>query len=283
MANHAKMTFVDSHMHFWDRELMPYTWLHEVPTIWDRHTLENLHQEASEHLPEKIVFVECGAPWLEELMWVEKLASTQPRICGIVAKATVNAGAQTLADISVLRKHPLVRGARHHFEHEKDPDYCCRSEFIHGVKELAAAGLSFDICCKHPMLPAVIELVRQCPEAQFILDHAGKPGIRAGLLDPWRNHIRTLAEFPNIVCKFSGLVTEADHEHWTFAQLRPFAEHLFETFAPRRLLFGGDWPVAKLASGYVRWLETAHELASAFSSEEQAMMFGRNAERIYRI
>ena len=270
-------------MHFWDRALMPYTWLHEVPTIWERHTLDNLRLEAAAQLPEKIIFVECGAPWLDELNWVEQLASAQPRIGGIVAKATVNAGAQTSADIAALRKHPLVRGARHHFEHEKDQDYCSRPEFIRGVKELAAGGLSFDICCKHPILPAVIELVRRCPEAQLILDHAGKPGIRAGLLDPWRSHIRTLAAFPNLVCKFSGLVTEADHEHWTLAQLRPYVDHLLETFGPSRLLFGGDWPVAKLASSYVRWLEAARELVSGLSSQEQAMIFGRNAERIYRI
>src|SRR5215469_2276012 len=277
------MAFVDSHMHFWDRALMPYTWLHEVPSIWDRHTPENLRTEATGHLPGRIVFVECGAPWFEELKWVEQLASVEPRIRGIVAKATVNAGAQTSADIAALKQHPLVRGVRHHFEHEKDPDYCTRHEFIRGIWELAAAGLNFDICCKHPVLPAVIELVRRCPAAQFILDHAGKPGIRAGLLDPWRDHIRALAKFQNVVCKFSGLVSEADHQHWTVSQLRPYVEHLLETFGPSRLLFGGDWPVAKLASGYVRWLDTARELVAGLSAEEQALIFEHNAERVYRI
>lgn len=277
------VTFIDSHMHFWDRALMPYTWLHEVPSIWDRHTPENLHREAPAHLPAKIVFVECGAPWFEELKWVEHLASTEPRIRGIVAKATVNAGAQTSADIAVLRQHPLVRGVRHHFEHEKAPNFCARPEFIRGVSELAAAGLNFDICCKHPVLPAVAELVRRCPEVQFILDHAGKPGIRAGLLDPWREHIRALAKFPNLVCKFSGLVTEADHQNWTVAQLRPYVEHLLETFGPSRLLFGGDWPVAKLASGYVRWLDTVRELVAGLFADERTLIFERNAERIYRI
>jgi L-fuconolactonase len=277
------MTFVDSHMHFWDRALMPYTWLHEVPSIWDRHAPENLRQETDGHPPDKIVFVECGAPWLDELKWVEQLAATEPRIRGIVAKGTVNAGVQTSTDIAVLRQHPLVRGVRHHFEHEKDPDYCARIEFVRGVSELAGAGLNFDICCKHPVLPAVVELVRRCPETQFILDHAGKPGIRAGLLDPWREHIRALARFPNLVCKFSGLVTEADYRHWTMAQLKPYIDHLLDTFGPSRLLFGGDWPVAKLASGYLRWLDTARELVAGLSTEEQALIFGRNAERVYRI
>ena len=262
---------------------MPYTWLHEVPSISGRHAPENLRQEATGHLPGKIVFVECGAPWLDELKWVESLTSVEPRIRGIVAKATVNAGAQTSADIAILRQHPRVRGVRHHFEHEKDPGYCTRPEFIRGINELAAAGLSFDICCKHPVLPAVIELVRHCPEAQFILDHAGKPGIRSGLLDPWRDHMRELAKFPNVVCKFSGLVSEADHQHWTTAQLRPYVDHLLETFGPSRLMFGGDWPVAKLASGYVRWFDTACEFVANLSAEEQTWVFEHNAERVYRI
>ncbi len=276
------MKFIDAHMHFWDRSLLPYTWLHEVPSIWDRHTPDNLRAEAGGDLPEKIVFVECGAPWLEEVRWVEQLAARESRIAGIVAKMTVNAGAQTSADIAELRRHPLVRGVRHHFEHDA-ADYCARPEFIAGVRELPAVGLSFDICCQHRQLPAVIELVRQCPQVSFILDHAGKPGIRAGLLDPWRAQLRTLAALPNLVCKLSGLVTEADHQAWTSAQLAPYVAHLLDTFGPSRLLFGGDWPVAKLASGYARWLETARAFLAPLTVAEQTAIFHGNATRTYRL
>lgn len=121
------------------------------------------------------------------------------------------------------------------------------------------------------------------PWVSFILDHAGKPDIRTGLIDSWREHIRTLATFPNIVCKFSGLVTEADHQNWTPAGLQPYAAHLLETFGPSRLLFGGDWPVAKLASGYVRWLKTGQELVAHLSPSQQAAIFRDNAARVYRI
>jgi L-fuconolactonase len=277
------MKFIDAHMHFWDRSALgPYTWLHEVPSIWDRHGPETLHAEAGASLPEKIVFVECGAPWLDEVKWIERLAVQEPRIRGLVAKMTVNAGAQTAADLAELKHHPLARGVRHHFEH--DPlDFCARPEFIAGTRLLPAAGLSFDICCKHPQLPAVIELVRRCPDTSFILDHAGKPGIRAGLLDPWREHIRTLAGFPNIVCKLSGLVNEADHRAWTVAQLQPYVTHLLNTFGPSRLLFGGDWPVAKLACGYTRWLDTARGLVAHLNAAEQSAIFHENAARAYRI
>lgn len=276
------MMFVDSHVHFWDRALRPYSWLHEVPSIWDRHVVENLHAEAGPELPAKIIFVECGAPWLEEVKWIEQLAAQERRIAGMVAQVTINAGAQTSADLAVLKKHPLVRGVRHNFEHGA-PDECARPEFVAGVSQLFAAGLGFDLCCKHHQLPAVIELVRRCPQTRFILDHAGKPGIRGGLLDPWREHLRTLAALPNIVCKFSGLVTEADHHHWTAAQLQPYVAHLLATFGPSRLLFGGDWPVAKLACSYVRWLETARGLVAHLGAGEQAAIFHDNAIRCYRI
>jgi L-fuconolactonase len=277
------MRFIDAHMHFWDQAvLQPYTWLHEVPSIAHAHDPQTLVNEADGHPPQKIVFVECGAPWLEEVKWVEQLAAKEPRLAGIVAKIAIDAGAQTTADIAELHRHPLVRGVRHHFEHAS-LDYCARPEFIAGVRQLAAAGLSFDICCKHPQLPAVIELVRQCPEVTFILDHAGKPGIRAGLLDPWREHLHTLAGCPNLVCKLSGLVTEADHTHWTPAQLQPYVTHLLETFGPSRLLFGGDWPVAKLACTYGRWLDLARHFVAHLSPAEQAAVFHDNAARTYRL
>ena len=277
------MTFTDAHMHFWDRDALgEYTWLHEVPAIAHRHTTENLGAEAPAHLPEKIVFVEAGAAPLKEVRWVSDLAAAEPRICGIVAKILINAGAQSTADLAALRRYPLVKGVRHLFEHEP-VDYCARPEFIRGVQEAADLGYSFDLCCKHPQLPAVIELVRQCPQATFILDHGGKPCISAGLLDPWRGHIRTLAAFPNVVGKLSGLATEADHANGTEPQLQPYAAHLIDCFGPSRLLFGSDWPVAKLAIGYVRWLEIARHFIAELSPAEQAAVFRDNANRIYRL
>ena len=270
-------------MHFWDRDVVgDYTWLHEVPSISHRHTTENLRAEAPGHLPDKIVFVEAGGAPLKEVHWVSELAAAEPRICGIVAKIFINAGAQTTVDLAALRRYPLVKGVRHHFEHDPN-DYCARPEFVRGVQEAAAAGYSFDLCCKHAQLPAVIELVRQCPQAAFILDHGGKPDIRAGLLDPWRENIRTLAGFSNVVGKLSGLATEADHANWTEAQLRPYAAHLLDCFGPSRLLFGGDWPVAKLAVGYVRWLEIARRFCAHLSLAEQAAVFRDNAIRVYRL
>lgn len=276
-------TYTDAHTHFWNPGVLPYPWLAEVPAIAGRHTLDELAEEAAVLPPSRIVFVECGAPQPDEVNWIEQLAAQEPRLAGIVAHVPMNAGAQTPALLAELARHPLVRGVRHLFQDETDPEFCLRPEFIAGVQQLAAFDLSFDLCCRHHQLPAVIELVRRCRRVRFILDHAGKPAIRAGVLDPWRGHIATLATLPNIDCKLSGLVTEADHEHWGAADLQPYVAHLLTTFGPSRLLFGGDWPVAKLASGYLRWLATAREFTAPLTPEDQAAIFHRNAARVYRL
>src|SRR2546428_156533 len=106
-------TYVDAHVHFWDQGALPYPWLADVPTIAGRHTPDELRAQAVAVAPSQMVFVEGGAPWLDEVQWVEALAAREPRLAGIVAKCPMNAGAATTAAIDELRRHPLVRGVRH--------------------------------------------------------------------------------------------------------------------------------------------------------------------------
>lgn len=275
--------FIDSHVHFWDQRQLPYPWLVEVPSIAGPHAPEQLREETGGNFPTKIVFVECGAPGIDEVNWITRLAAREPRIAGIVAKIPVDAGAVTTAGLATLQQNPLVRGVRHLIQGEVDPAFCVRPEFIAGVRAVGAAGFSFDLCCRHHQLAAVIRLVQACPDTPFILDHFGKPDIKAGLLDPWREQIAALAALPNVDCKLSGLVTEADRTAWTTDDLRPYVNHVLATFGPQRLLFGGDWPVVKLAAPYTRWLDTARALVSHLSPPAQAAIFHDNALRFYRL
>ena len=266
----------DSHVHFWDPGRLPYPWLAGEPMIAARHTPETLAIEAGAALPARIVFVqaECARDrWLDEVLWVESLALAEPRIAGIVAHAPMDAGLETSGILAELKRHPLVRGVRHLIQGEADRQFCTRAVFIAGVQELGHHGLTFDLCCRHHQLPGVIELVRRCPQTSFILDHAGKPAISRRELDPWRGEISALADLPNVVCKFSGLVTD----------LRPYAEHLLATFGPSRLLFGSDWPVVKLATSYAGWLDAAQALLSSLSPGERTAIFNDNAGRVYRL
>ena len=144
-------------------------------------------------------------------------------------------------------------------------------------------GLSFDICISHAQMSNTVRLVRQCPEVTFILDHIGKPDIKGRLLDPWRAEIRTLSEMPNVWCKVSGLVTEADHKSWTKEDLRPYIDHVTACFGFDRAVYGGDWPVAYQATEYPRWVETLAWAVAGASEAERRKLFRDNAIAFYRL
>jgi L-fuconolactonase len=277
--------FIDAHVHFWDPARLPYPWLAEVPAIAGRHTQAELVTEAAGELPEAIVFVESAVAPVhasDEVRWVEAMTGV-PRVAAIVAQVAVDRGAETEAALAALGAHSFVRGVRHIIQAHPEPDYAARPAFIAGVRRVGERGWTFDLCLAHTQLPASIDLVRACPETSFILDHAGKPDIRRGALDPWRAHIAALARLSNVVCKLSGLVTEADPATWTVAALRPYVEHLLSCFGPERLLFGSDWPVVNLAADYRRWLETALELLEPLPVAARAAVLSDNARRIYHL
>ncbi len=284
--------FIDTHVHCWDRTQVPYPWLDGFPSIAGRHTPAELRNEigAGGRVPHKIVVVEgdCErARAFDEVRAIESLAASEPAdapaISGIVAFAPMDRGDETIAALDRLCARPLVRGVRHLIQGEADPDFCRRPAFIAGVRAAGERGLSFDLCVKAHQLASVIDLVRECPGTQFILDHAGKPDIRGRRLEPWREPIATLAWFPYVACKLSGLVTEADPAAWTIDDLRPYVEHLLARFGARRLVFGSDWPVVKLASSYERWLDTAMDLLAPLPSDEREAVMAGNAQRIYRL
>jgi L-fuconolactonase len=285
-VTNAGLSLIDAHVHFWDGARIPYPWLSEVPAIAGRHTPEELAIDADADIPDQIVFVEADADparALDEVRWVDDVAGREPRIAAIVAHVSVDRGVATEAALAALAEHARVRGVRHLIQGHPEPGYCMRPAFVAGVREVGARGWTFDLCLKHAQLPACIELVRACPGTSFVLDHAGKPDIRRSVLDPWRAHITALARLPNVVCKLSGLVTEADAKTWTPAALRPYVDHLLGSFGPERLLFGSDWPVVKLAASYGRWLETAGDLLASLSERERGAIFADNARRVYRL
>jgi L-fuconolactonase len=285
-SNAEDLAFVDAHVHFWDASRLPTPWLAEVPAIAGPQTPVVLATQAAAHLPAEIVFVESAvapAHALDEVRWVEQLAEREPRIAAIVAQVAVDRGVKTEAALTALGEHALVRGVRHIIEADPEPGGCLRPSFVAGVQRVGERGWTFDLCLKPPQLPACIELVRACPRTSFVLDHAGKPDLRRGVLDPWRTHIAELARLPNVVCKLSGLVTEADPATWTAAALRPTVEHLLVCFGAERLLFGSDWPVVNLAASYARWLEAILELLRPLPAGERAAILCDNARRIYRL
>lgn len=277
--------FVDTHVHFWDPRRLNYSWLGSVPTLNRSFQPADL-TAASPVQPEAIVFVEAGrdpTQNVDEVRWIEELAARDPRVRGIVAHANLERGSTVLAELSALTKHPLVRGVRRLLQDESDPGFCLRPEFVEGTRQLARFGLSLDLCIRHHQLRSVTELVRRCPEVSFVLDHLGKPGIRDRQLDPWRGDLAELARLPNVRCKISGLVTEADLAAWCLADLRPYIRHAIDAFGFERVMFGGDWPVSTLATSYERWVETLAEAVSDATEAQRDALFRVNGTACYRL
>ena len=281
----AKFPIVDTHVHLWHPRQLRYPWLSEVPALNKPYLLKDYIAAYGELEIESIVFVQCDThpdDGLKETAWVTALADVDPRIQGIVAWAPLEEGKRVAPFVEKLADNPLVKGIRRLIQSES-VDFCVQPDFVNGVKVLSRYGLSFDICIFHPQLANAIRLVEQCPHVQFVLDHIGKPDIKNQLFDPWKQEIEVLAAFPNVHCKISGLVTEADTEAWTPADLQPYIEHVITCFGFERVIYGSDWPVSTQASDYPRWVQTLRDAVSGCSSEEQQNLFRDNAINFYRL
>ena len=279
---------VDTHLHVWDLSRLRYPWLDNVPLLNRDHLLADYTCACGSVAVAKMVFLQCECmpeQAQQEADWVAELARTDARIRGIVAWAPLEKGEAAAPALTRLADDPLVKGIRRIIQFEADPEFCLRPDFVRGVQSLPRFGFTFDLCINHRQLANTIKLVRQCPAVNFVLDHIGKPDIKAGLLDPWRAELRELAQLKNVWCKLSGLVTEADHAKWTPADLRPYLDHVLACFGADRVMFGGDWPVSTQASDYPRWVAVLDDVLAAhgYTPDELHQIYVRNAEKFYRV
>ena len=277
---------VDSHVHLYDPGVIRYGWMQGKPALDRLRLIAELDTARRPVEIEALVWIEVGADpglYLQEASFVDGLARADRRIRALVAHAPLERGAAVTSDLEKLAAHDLTRGIRRLLQDEPDHAFCLRPGFVEGVRLLARFGLSFDICVYHRQLASAVELVRRCPEVRFVLDHAGKPGIRDGLTEPWRTHIEELAALPNAWCKLSGLITEADHASWTREQLRPYLDHVIERFGFERVMFGSDWPVSEQTHRYAEWVEIVDRALADASEDERRKLFRDNAATFYRL
>lgn len=278
---------VDSHVHLWDPRRLRIPWLDGNALLNQPYGLAEYREHTRGLNIAAMVYAQVDvapAYGLLEAQSIVQLAAQEPRLQGMVAYAPLEDGECARAILEALvALGPLVKGIRRILQDEADAEYCLRPGFVRGVELLAEYGLSFDICVYHHQLSAAVELARRCPDVSFILDHIAKPDIRSGALDPWRERMAALARLPNVACKISGIVTEANHEQWTPDDIAPYIRHALAVFGEDRVMFGGDWPVALLASSYQRWVETLDTLTAELSAAARQKLWAANARRIYRL
>lgn len=277
------MQIIDSHVHFWDPNQLRYAWLNDLPKLNHAFLTEHVPSHVNGWTVEGIVFVQADcAPeqGLDEVDWVTSLADQDSRVRGIVAFAPLEQGNPVRSYLDALKSKRLVKGVRRLIQDEPI-GFAVQPAFIDGVRLLAEYGLSFDICVRHAQLPDAIQLVEQCPDVNFVLDHAGKPNIKQGVFEPWSAQIGDLAKLPNVSCKLSGMVTEADIEHWTTAALRPYVERVLEVFGSDRVMFGSDAPVLYLAGTYEQWGNALQELTRELSENDKQKLWHDTAAAFY--
>ena len=276
----------DTHVHLLDTSKFKYGWASGAPKLGRDWTIHDLEAAAKPYVIENMVFVEVDVDYpqhMDEAAWVQQLAGSDSRLKGCVASLPLEQGAALEADLEKLSSLPVVRGIRRLIQNKTYPEFVLRPDFIAATKLLPKFNYSFDVCIYHHQFGNVIEFIRKCPEVSFILDHIGKPGIRDGMMEPWKRHIREFSELPNVMCKLSGVTTEADHDNWTREQLRPYIDHVIDSFGFNRIMYGGDWPVAELAGKYTDWIGVLDWATSGCTPEEKRKLFRDNGIRAYRL
>jgi L-fuconolactonase len=278
---------VDAHVHLWDPGRFRMPWLDDNTRLRRSFDLADFAQASDGRAIEAIVYVEVDvrpAYGLLEARWAADQAERNPLLAGIVATAPLEDGAPVSSYLEALvQLGPRIKGVRRLIQSESDPEFQVRPAFLEGVRLLPKYGLSFDICIRHEQLARSIQMVRACPDVSFVLDHLGKPNAKAGQLEPWQDQIAELAELPNVMCKVSGLVTEADHAYWTVGDLEPYVRHVLAAFGEDRVLFGGDWPVVTMAATYGQWVTSLEQITSDLSPAARQKLWADNARRVYRL
>ena len=174
-----------------------------------------------------------------------------------------------------------LKGVRHVLQAEIDDQYMLREDFNRGIRALAEFGLAYDILILERQLPQTIKLVDRHPDQVFVLDHIAKPRIRDHVLSPWRENVAILAERPNVYCKLSGMITEADPQRWSYRDLAPYFDSVLEAFRPDRLMFGSDWPVCLTGTSYCSWFDLVYRRLESLSMAERNAILGQTAVRAY--
>ena len=219
---------------------------------------------------------------LEETRWLLELADRSPQILGVVGWADLRAD-DISSQLKSLAANPKFVGIRHIVQSEPNDRFLLQPDFLRGIAALEEFGLAYDILIYTQHLPVAAEFVHKFPRQRFVLDHLAKPPIKTNKLDAWEQGIRKLAAFPNVHCKLSGLVTEADWQHWTPQQIKPYLDVAFDCFGPKRLMIGSDWPVCLVAASYARAISLVKNYISEREPQSQSAVMGETAARFYRL
>ena len=271
---------IDSHHHFWKYDPVTYSWMNDSMGILKRdYQPEDLKEVIDSAKIDGVISVQADQS-MRETEDLLKHASECSFIRGVVGWFPL-AEPELDGLLESYATNPLLKGVRHVVQDEADDQFILGDAFNKGIRRLKAYELVYDILIYERQLSPSIEFVDRHPDQVFVLDHVAKPRIGDQIMEPWRAQMFELAKRENVYCKLSGMATEANWQNWTKDDLWPYAEVAMEAFGPTRMMFGSDWPVARLAVEYGDWVGLCREFISTLSDSEQAMIEGEVAIRAY--
>ncbi|MEN9652392.1 MAG: hypothetical protein RL303_112 [Verrucomicrobiota bacterium] len=270
---------LDAHQHFWSYDAAQYPWIPPGSPLHRSWLPDDLAALKAPLGFEGSIAVQARQV-VGESDWLLGLADRHANVKGVVGWVDLRSD-RVEEDLVRLAAHPKFVGVRHVVQDEPDDDFMLGRDFQRGISQLRAHGLTYDILIYPRQLPAAIRLAEAFPEQAFVLDHVAKPNVKDGRLEPWRTDLRRLARLPNVHCKVSGMITEADHRAWRAEQFRPYLDTVFEAFGVSRLMYGSDWPVCLLAGDYRQAFELVDDYARQCTPAERAALFGGNCATFY--
>jgi L-fuconolactonase len=271
---------IDAHQHFWIYDPARDDWITGEMSVLRRDFLPNeLMLELAANGMDGSVAVQASQSEGETVFLLD-LAARFSGIAGVVG--WVDLCADNLAErLEYFSRFDKLRGFRHIVQAEPDDRFMLRSDFLRGISCLKEFGFTYDILIHPKQLPAAVELAEKFPEQLFVLDHIAKPPIKTREIDVWAKQLKALAARPNVWCKLSGLITEADWDHWQPDNFRPYLDVVFEAFGSGRIMFGSDWPVCFLAGTYQQVKQLVMDYLRDRPATEKENIFGGNAIRFY--
>lgn len=276
---------IDAHHHFWDIDSsrFDYSWTDTETNRAINKTFlpKDLKPQLDSCGIDKSVFVQTQHA-VAENRWVLSLAEQYDWIAGIVGWVDL-ASPDCESQIEEFKQHPKFVGVRHITQDETDENFIIGSAVVNGLKLLEQHGIPFDLLFFVKHLRHAVTLGQKLAELPMVIDHLAKPEIKTGKIDAWKKDFVAASKFPNIYCKLSGLITEANWAEWSTDDLRPYVELALECFGPERCMFGSDWPVCELAGTYQQVHDSLAELLSELSVSEQEFIWHKTATKFYSL
>lgn len=272
---------IDSHVHFWKYDKQRDAWItNDMKVLQQDYLPEHLSLTMKRNDIDGVVAVQASQEEVETRFLVE-LANTHPVVKGVVG--WIDLRADNIEErLQHFSQYPIIKGYRHIVQAEPD-DFLLGQNFQRGIRALKAYNYTYDILIYPKQFPAALQFASAFPDQPFVIDHCAKPEIRSKKIDDWKKDIEAIAQLPNVYCKLSGLLTEANWSAWSAGDFFPYLDVVFKAFGTDRLLFGSDWPVILLSGIYVQWKSLLEKYMEDLPQEEKDKVFGQNAARFYNL